>query len=244
MTIFLFFLGIVTSFVGTITGGGGLISLPLLLFFGLPIHSAIATNKFSNTFHSLLSLATLVRRKKIDLKPLLPLIPLFLFGGATGAAISSLLSSSILTLLAIVLLITALLLSFRKQNKDSWSTNVVNNVPKKAMPLQFLISLYDGMFGPGSGTLQLHLYYQLRFTYIKAIGIARLQTFLSCLGAAIIFFLHGHLMWEIALPYAVGGLIGSQIALVTAEKVPSQKLKVALNIMTIFLIIQLIMKYF
>jgi uncharacterized protein len=244
MTIFLFLLGIVTSFVGTLTGGGGLISLPLLLFFGVPIHSAIATNKFSNTFHSLLSLITLIKQKKLALKPLLPLIPVFLIGGGTGAAFSSQLSSSLLTIMAIVLLIIALLLSLKKSAQENWPLSTMRIVPKRAMPLQFFISFYDGMFGPGSGTLQLHLYYQLRFTYISAIGIARLQTFLSCLGAVIIFFLHGHLMWEIAIPYAVGGLLGSQIALVTADKVPARKLKVALNVMTVTLIVHLVLNYF
>ena len=43
--IILFFIGILATTVGTLAGGGGLISLPAILVLGMPVHSAIAANK-------------------------------------------------------------------------------------------------------------------------------------------------------------------------------------------------------
>ena len=45
----LFFTGMVATTLGTLAGGGGLISLPIMLLLGIPIHSAIGANKVSNT---------------------------------------------------------------------------------------------------------------------------------------------------------------------------------------------------
>ena len=44
--------GFLAGFVDAIAGGGGLISLPVLLATGMPPHLAIGTNKFSATLPS------------------------------------------------------------------------------------------------------------------------------------------------------------------------------------------------
>ena len=41
----IFFIGLGSNFIGAIAGGAGLISIPFLIFTGLPPHVAIATNK-------------------------------------------------------------------------------------------------------------------------------------------------------------------------------------------------------
>ena len=47
--------GFLAGFVDAIAGGGGLISLPVLLATGMPPHLAIGTNKFSATFGAVMS---------------------------------------------------------------------------------------------------------------------------------------------------------------------------------------------
>lgn len=53
------------GFVDSIAGGGGLISLPAYLFTGLPIHTAIATNKFSSTFGTALATVRFIGEKLV-----------------------------------------------------------------------------------------------------------------------------------------------------------------------------------
>ncbi|MBM7694604.1 putative membrane protein YfcA [Peribacillus deserti] len=73
MTLVLIILiGFCTTFVGTLTGGGGLIGMPSLLLIGLPIHSVIATAKFSNVFSSFSSFYVLLKQRELsDLHQLL-----------------------------------------------------------------------------------------------------------------------------------------------------------------------------
>ena len=47
MCLFLIVTGFIAAFIDTVVGGGGLISLPALLFTGMPPVTAIATNKVS-----------------------------------------------------------------------------------------------------------------------------------------------------------------------------------------------------
>ena len=49
MCLFLIVTGFIAAFIDTVVGGGGLISLPALLFTGMPPVTAIATNTVSYT---------------------------------------------------------------------------------------------------------------------------------------------------------------------------------------------------
>jgi uncharacterized membrane protein YfcA len=77
----LFLIGFIGTFIGTLAGSGGLISMPCMLLIGIPIHSAIAATKFSNTFSSFSSFFVLLKQKKIDWKTALSLSPLGIAGG-------------------------------------------------------------------------------------------------------------------------------------------------------------------
>lgn len=46
--IIMFLIGVCATTLGTLAGGGGLISLPAMLLLGVPVHSAIGANKVSN----------------------------------------------------------------------------------------------------------------------------------------------------------------------------------------------------
>ncbi|MGB7086002.1 MAG: TSUP family transporter, partial [Phormidesmis sp.] len=62
----IFGVGLVAGFVDAIAGGGGLIMLPGLLFTGLPVSSAIATNKLCGTFGALTSSAKFAQSQQVD----------------------------------------------------------------------------------------------------------------------------------------------------------------------------------
>lgn len=45
----IFAVGVIAGSFGALTGGGGLITIPALIFLGLPPHSAIGTNRLGVT---------------------------------------------------------------------------------------------------------------------------------------------------------------------------------------------------
>ena len=65
---FLFAGGLFAGFVDSIAGGGGLISLPVLLSVGLPPQIALGTNKLQGSFGTFSSAFNYIRKGKADLK--------------------------------------------------------------------------------------------------------------------------------------------------------------------------------
>lgn len=236
--IWLFFIGLIANVLGTLAGGGGLISLPAMLVMGIPIHSAIGANKVSNTVSSLSSFIVIYKYKEVTVKEAFIIVPLCLGGGITGGLIASFLTESTMTIIAVVLLSFALLTSFlRSSNFDGTRPLVVN---KKSGASLFGIGLYDGVFGPGSGTLMMYVLSSLGVSYIRAVGLARIAIFSSCFGASITYIATGKIMWAVTIALLLGSVSGAQIGVHLARKLKKEYVKPLLRMVTIGLIIQIV----
>jgi uncharacterized protein len=232
-----FLIGLTGTFVGTLAGGGGLISMPALLTLGIPIHSVIATNKFSNTFSSFSSFYVLLKKKKIELKTVIFLAPIGLAGGITGSLITQSISEKVMTTLAFYLLLFALVLSFIKKPKENESNHP--KIPVRLFPFIYGIGLYDGMFGPGQATLHMYTYLYNGFSFLKAMALTRFMTFISCLGAAGTYLLSGFIDWKIVFFLTSGSILGAQLSVRFADKLKSHQLQFILRSITVLLILQL-----
>ena len=104
------------------------------------------------------------------------------------------------------------------------------------------IGLYDGLFGPGQGTLLLYLFNHLRISYMRAIGFVRLASFSSGLGAAVSYIAMGKILWPITIALVLGSLSGAQIGVRIAEKLNPQHVRILLRFVIIGLIVQLVVK--
>ncbi|MEH7177008.1 sulfite exporter TauE/SafE family protein [Neobacillus vireti] len=235
--IFLFFIGICATTLGTLAGGGGLISLPAMLILGIPVHSAIGANKVSNTISSFSSFYHLLKKKEISLKESCWIIPVSLGGGITGGFIASKLSGEYMFIIALVLLIFAFGTSFI--GKGNFTGKEPLKMNKISITGLYGIGIYDGLFGPGQGTLMLYLFDFLNIAYIRAVGLVRLATFSSCFGAAISYIASGKIIWPFTIALLLGSLTGAQIGVRLAEKLKPIVVKVILRFVTAALIIQI-----
>jgi uncharacterized membrane protein YfcA len=69
-SIFLFLLGLSGSFIGTLAGGGGLVTLPAMMLFGIPAHFGIGANKFSFVCATSFNVIQIFKEKLIAAKVL------------------------------------------------------------------------------------------------------------------------------------------------------------------------------
>jgi len=227
---------------GTLAGGGGLITVPAMLLMGIPIHSVVGATKISTTTSSIATFVTVLVKKQITFKESWWIIPVSLVSGFMGGFIATRLTESTMYNVAIVLLIFALVISFLS-NMDFTGKDTLRPT-KIAVPGLFGVGLYDGMFGPGQGTLLLYLFGYMRISYIRAIGFVRLATFSSGFGAAISYIAMGKVIWPISLALTAGAICGAWIGIIIAEKINPKFVKPILRIVTIALIIQLIVNSF
>lgn len=235
-------LGFIVTFVGTLAGSGGLIGMPALLLFGLPIHSVIATAKFANTISSFSSFYQLLHQKKVVFKQAAIIIPFAAGGGLIGGLITNQISEKLMTTTAIVLLSGAFILTLVK--KPVFEENNHWNMPKKIIPYLFFISVYDGMFGPGQATLLMYTFLLSGSSFLQAVAYSRFQTFISCSFAFIPYLSNGNFNWEVALFYTLGSLTGSVLAIRIAPRIPISFIKKLLHFITIALIVSLCLQLY
>lgn len=235
--VLLYLIGTMATTLGTLAGGGGLISLPAMLAMGMPVHSAIGANKVSNTVSSLSSFIMIYRQKGVTLKEGFMVIPISLAGGVTGGLLAASISSDLMFKIAIALLIFAFLFSFI--GKADFSGKESFKWSKKGAPLLYGIGIYDGVFGPGQGTLMLYLFSYLNITYYRAVGLVRVATFSSCFGAAISFISTGKIIWPLTITLLLGSVTGAQFGVRLAGKLKPKHMKPLLRVVTAALILHI-----
>jgi uncharacterized protein len=229
--------GIFSSFVGTLAGGGGLITLPAMMLVGIPIQMGIATNKFSSGIAALTSVSYLLKSKQLKGKTIFINVSIAFLGGICGALITSSISEKIMNVIALTLLVFALIVTIKNKN---WTSTVEGKIQKAdsitSRIIPFFIAVYDGGFGPGSSTFGIIHYMSRSNTYMKAVQLTRVLILGSCLGSFIVFYYTGFVQWHYAIAMAVGSALGSQIGLLALPYIPLRFAK-SLLITIIFLLI-------
>lgn len=212
----------VAGLVDAIAGGGGLLTIPALLAAGLPPHAALATNKGQAVFGSGIAAATFARRGALDWQLARVTFPLGLLGSLAGAFAVTLLPPALLKPVVIVLLpLAALSLFLRKQSH-------AGPPPKHrtviAAAIAVTIAAYDGFFGPGTGAfLIVGFSTLLHAPLLRASADAKVVNFASNLAAMALFAARGNVLWNIALPMAVGqlagGFVGAHVAVRGGDRI-------------------------
>ena len=103
---FLVFFGFMASFIDSVVGGGGLISIPALMWTGLPPVTVLGTNKAAAVMGALTSFVTFVKSGKVDMWLIKRLFPISLFGSGIGVLAVRMIPSDILRPLVVVMLVT------------------------------------------------------------------------------------------------------------------------------------------
>ena len=236
--IYIYLIGFIATTVGTLAGGGGLISFPSMLLLGIPVHSAIGANKVSNTVSSFTSFWHLYRKGEVNGKESIWIMPVSIIGGMSGGMTATYMSDSMLTIVASIFLVFGYIISFLGKGNFTGQVEKLS-LNKYSFSGLFGIGMYDGMFGPGQGTLLFNLFGYLNLSYIKAVALVRLATVSSCMGAAVTYIASGSIIWPITLCLMLGSITGAQLGVRVAEKLKPQYVKPILRIMTLLLIIQL-----
>jgi uncharacterized membrane protein YfcA len=214
-------LAVAAFFAGTvdaIAGGGGLITLPALLAAGLPPQIAIGTNKGGSVWGSGAASLAFWRAGRIDRKQAAFAFPLGFCGSLIGARLLLGVSKDALRPVVIGMLIAAaIVLVVRKPNRSDDDADVPRRRPVAAL-LAFAIGAYDGFFGPGTGTFLIVGFVSLcGRSLLNASADAKIVNFASNLAAIAIFASRGTILWNVALPMAIGqllgGILGTRLAL-------------------------------
>lgn len=199
------------GFVDAIAGGGGLISLPAYMFAGVPVHNAIATNKLSSATGTFVSTFRLVKNKRIDWYFAPGTIICALVGSVAGANLALIISDEILKAVLVVLLPIVAFCVLRDKNLE---VTVPDGMTRRKQYLiaavcSLGIGIYDGFYGPGTGTFLLLAFTKLsKMNLEKATGNVKVVNLASNISALITFIFAGKTLWGLGIAASCFSIAG------------------------------------
>lgn len=215
----LFAIATLAGWVDSIGGGGGLISIPTLLWSGFSPLDVLATNKLQATFGSSTATFSYARYGLVDIKGQKLAIGLTFAGAIGGAwAVQQVDSSALGKIIPLLLIAFALYFLFSPKIQDRESTPLIGN-RLFAATVGISVGFYDGFFGPGTGTFFTVAYVTLLgFGLPKATGNTKLLNFTSNIASLLFFACTGHIVWLVGLVMGCGQTLGSLLGARMAVK--------------------------
>ena len=232
----------VAGFIDAVAGGGGLISLPAYMITGLPVHNCIATNKMSSIMGTTVSTVKYARDGFVPWKIAVFGIPCALLGSGIGASIALMIPDRTFKLIMLIVVpLTAVYVLTKKnlfverEERSEKSTIVLSS------SIAFLIGMYDGFYGPGTGTfLILLLTGAAGLELTKANGLAKSINFSTNLAAITVFFLNGQVLLPLGIIAGLFNIAGNYLGATRFEKNGAAIVKPVLILVLIVFLVKLI----
>jgi len=204
--------GVIAGFIDAIAGGGGIITIPVLLASGLPPHIALATNKLQGTFGSGMASINFIRKGFITWSEVFIGVIYTFIGAAIGTYAILLMDASILAKIIPAMLVGIFIYTLLspKMGENDRHAYLGNH-------LFFLIfgiglGFYDGFFGPGTGTFwTIALVTLLGFNLKKATAQTKVMNFTSNIVSLGVFLWSGNVLILVGLMMGLGQIIGAYI---------------------------------
>ncbi|MBD3670221.1 MAG: TSUP family transporter [Gammaproteobacteria bacterium] len=242
LLLILFTVATVAGFVDAIAGGGGLLTLPVLLWSGMTPVEALATNKLQGSFGTFSASLHFIRGKWVSLQDLIPEIALTFIGSVSGTLLVQHLDTGVLVDVIPVLLIgMALYTLFSPRMEDIESRQRISR-RLFVLLIGFGVGFYDGFFGPGTGSL-----FCIAFVALMGLGLnratahAKILNFTSNIAALIFFAAGGHMVWTVGLVMAAGQILGAYVGAHTVMTQGSRVIKPLLFLVSLALALKLLL---
>ena len=203
-----FCVALVAGWVDTLAGGGGLIALPALLLAGVPPVNALATNKSQGVVGTLTATLTLFFKGHLRGRHLLLLMLLAGLGSALGTALVQRIDTGWLNWFIPVLLILVALYFLLTPNLGAIEAEARMSEGRWSATLVPLVGFYDGVFGPGTGSLFAASGVVFRGqTLLTATIRAKLLNFTTNMVSLALFAAGGQVVWVLG-----GAMMAGQVA--------------------------------
>ena len=202
--------GALAGLVDSIAGGGGLISLPVLLSTGMPPHLALGTNKLQSVFGTFTSTFNFFRKGIINDSVVYIGVVCTFIGASLGTLTIQFISNEILSKVIPFFLIIILVYSMFSKKLESQQNQAKISLKSGFILFGFVIGFYDGFFGPGTGSFwAIGLVSLAGMNLVRATGFTKVMNFTSNFAAVIFFSFQGNVLIAVALCMAVGQILGA-----------------------------------
>ena len=210
--LYLFLAGVACGLINVVSAGGSFITLPLLIFMGLPATVANATNRVAIFMQNMVSVPTFYLKKELDLKGASLLAIPAVLGGVVGSFVAVSLDDKMMKrVIAIVLLVMLFSLFFQAER---WLKGVVK-VRKGPLTVKefvsfFFVGIYGGFIQAGVGVFLLAASVWATGYSLKQANPIKVFIALSyTIVALVIFSANDLIRWEYGVILGLGNMLGA-----------------------------------
>ena len=228
--------GVIVGFINIVSAGGSMLTLPLLIFFGLPSNVANGTNRIAIMVQNVFALYQFHKNGHLNWRMGLLLAIPATVASVYGARLAvDITHSTFDTLLATFMVIFAVLLILKPQRYIKSKFN-----PKISIVLLFLAFLFIGIYG---GALQAGVGFFIILTLLLLVpqipmgemhGIKTLVVTIYISVSTFVFIFNGLVDWKFAVALSLGSAIGGSLGGKYASVLPDKLLQRILIVAIIF----------
>ena len=206
--------GFVSGFVNTLAGSGSAVTLPVLIFLGLPAHVANGTNRVAIVLQNVSAVWTFGRRGALDLPGALWLSVPAVLGSIVGAQFSLRLDEA--TMRQVIGGVMLLMLVVILLRPSRWLEGAVLEMAArpnwKHMLLFFFIGIYGGFIQVGVGIFMLAgLVLGIGYDLVRANAVKVAVVLAFTTVALGVFVWNGRVQWREGLILAAGSMLGAWV---------------------------------
>ncbi|MEA2107319.1 MAG: sulfite exporter TauE/SafE family protein [Bacteroidota bacterium] len=213
--------GFLAGFINVFAGGGSLLTLPLLIFMGLPANVANGTNRIALLMQNVVATGSFKQQKVLRFKQAIFLVIPASIGSIIGAVIAVNVASDVLEKIIGIMLI--LMFFFILFKPEKWLKTPEEQMMVKPTFMQFAIFFAIGLYG---GFIQAGIGFFLIAALVLTVGVDlvranALKLFIVLIYNAlafVVFVLNHQVDYKIGLILGIGNMLGAFVATRVAVK--------------------------
>ncbi len=234
--------GVFAGFVNTIAGGGSLLTLPLLIFLGLPPAVANGTNRIAIVVATLSANIGYASKNVVTYPFSIYLGISALFGAILGARVAIEIDGAIFNrILAIIMIMVVLIMVFKPKMVVHIShERTTGKHLVISLVAFFFIGIYGGFINAGIGfiiMLFLNIYNRMNLVRVNSVKVG--VAFIYTIGALTTFAFSGNINWLYGLILAIGTSIGAWISSRFSVDSGEDFIKLVMILMVVFMALKL-----
>lgn len=225
-------------------GGGSLLTVPALIFMGVPGHVANGTNRIAILAQNITAVATFYKRGFHDFKLGLSLAACAVPGGLIGAWLGVQIQGIWFNRFLAVVMIFVIILMATDKGKDATKDSAQASEPKNLIAghsLMFFAGIYGGVIQIGIGFILMSILYRVMGIDLVRVNMYKVLIVLCYTIAALaVFASQLQLVWVAGIALAIGNSIGGWLGANWSINKGEKTIKRVLNVVLVGVIIKLL----
>jgi uncharacterized membrane protein YfcA len=204
--------GLFVGFINTVAGGATALLYPVLIFLGMPVHTAMGTGRVAFVFQGLSGVKG-YRSKGFYIYPFNFYVALSSMAGAVAGSFLNLRTpGEILTRLLAVAIVGVVIMVWKMPGNRETRLHTSGKHLTLAVIAFFFLGIYGGYIHTGTGLWIMFLLQKINGMNLhQANSVKAMVVLLYTLPALLIFALHGQVDWTAGFILAAGNATGAWI---------------------------------